>query len=424
MSDGPDVHTPTHRQTPRRQKPHRHAPARAPLFALFGLLGLLATACGTTEEPRAAAAGPESQEVHLQPVGTAGPDPFTNSSATSESAPVQPPLPNASGQGIRTVNAATPGLYGGTQRLGSCDVEQQVGYLTSDDTKAAAFARASGIEQSALPDHLRGLTPVVLRADVRVTSHGLRDGREKSFQSVLQAGTAVLVDNHGMPRVRCACGNPLGAPRAPKGSPVLKGDAWNGYQTNQVIVIEPTAQVLGRLTIVNIADNTWIERTSGDDGAQDRTPQPAPPYDPSDGIPDGPAPSTEPSPGESAPSGPPSNPPGGLPPGDPSGAPREVPSGPPARVPSEVPSDVPSDVPPGRPSDVPPDLSTEPMPVDPGSPNGDPGLPNDDPGMSNDGPGMPNGPDGLPEQVDPYDPGTVPDPLTQPSDAGGQLESA
>ncbi|WP_053682429.1 DUF6777 domain-containing protein [Streptomyces sp. WM4235] len=414
MSDGPDVHAPTHRHHPHRQTPRRHTPARAPLFALVGLLGLLATACGTTEEPRAAAAGPESQEVHLQPVGTAGPDPFTNSSATAESAPVQPPLPNASGQGIRTVNAATPGLYGGTQRLGSCDVEQQVGFLTGDDAKAGAFARASGIEQARLPEYLRGLTPVVLRADARVTSHGLRDGREKSFQSVLQAGTAVLVDNHGMPRVRCACGNPLGAPRAPKGSPVLKGDAWNGYQANQVIVIEPTAQVLGRLTIVNIANNTWIERTSGDDGAQDRTPQAVPPYDPSDGIPNGPVTSAEPSPGESAPpgapsdgpSGPPADVPDGLPPGVPSGQPQEVPSGPAAGVPSEVPPGVP----PGQPSDIPPDPFTEPMPVDPGSPNGDPGLP--------------TGPDAAPDQVDPYGPGTVPDVGQQPSDPGGQLESA
>ncbi|MFC9585356.1 DUF6777 domain-containing protein [Streptomyces yangpuensis] len=276
--NGPSLPTP-------RQASRRQAPAGA---ALFALLGLFAAACGGHEEPTSAA-GPESQEVYLQPVASAGPDPFTVSSATGESAPVQPPLPNPTGQGIRTVNAATPGLYGGTQRLGSCDVEQQVQYLTDDSAKARAFAEASGIEEARIPDFLRGLTPVVLRADTRVTNHGFRGGRADGYQSVLQAGTAVLVDDHGMPRVRCGCGNPLGSPRSAKGSPVHKGDPWNGYQPNQVVVIEPTTHVMNNLVIVNIADNTWIERKRGDDGAQDRSPQAPPPYDPADGIPSGPA---------------------------------------------------------------------------------------------------------------------------------------
>ena len=60
------------------------------------------------------------------------------------------------------------------------------------------------------PGYLRGLTSVVLRADTQVTNHGFRDARVTGFQSVLQAGTAVLVDNRGVPRVRCACGSPPG----------------------------------------------------------------------------------------------------------------------------------------------------------------------------------------------------------------------
>ncbi|MEU6866726.1 DUF6777 domain-containing protein [Streptomyces sp. NPDC046876] len=286
-----------------RQAPRRHTPART---ALFTLLGLLAAACGGAEE-NTGAAGPESQDVHLQPVATAGPDPFTASSATGESAPVQPPVPNATGRGIRTVGAATPGLYGGTRRLGSCDVEQQLRALTAEDAKAAAFAGAAGVEKAKLPEFLRGLTPVVLRADTRVTSHGFRDGSAHGFQAVLQAGTAVLVDGYGMPRVRCACGNPLLAPRAPKGSPVLKGEQWSGYQANQVIVIEPTPHPVGSLLLANTADNTWIERTIGDAGARDRTPQPLPAHDPADGIPTG-----SPSPAAPAPARPP-GPPGAIP---------------------------------------------------------------------------------------------------------------
>ncbi|MFJ6722665.1 DUF6777 domain-containing protein [Streptomyces sp. NPDC091259] len=319
-----DEHAPTSRQAPRR-----HAPVRTPLFTAIGLLGLLATACGGSEKP-VSTPGPEVQEIHLQPVGSAGPDPFTTSTATGESAPAQPPLPNQSGQGIRTVNAATPGLYGGIQRLGSCDVEHQSSLLTADNAKANAFAEASGVAQDKIGDFLRDLTPVVLRADTRVTGHGFQDGRAGAFQAVLQAGTAVLVDGHGMPRVRCGSGHPLSPPRAPKGNPVIKGDPWNGYQANQVIVIEPTVQQLDHLVLVNLADNTWLERKTGDDGAQDTTPKGMPPYDPAETIPSGPLTSD----GPAAPTGPgdPAEPAGPKPP---SGQNRPVEPGQTARAPPQ-----------------------------------------------------------------------------------------
>ncbi|MEW2135468.1 DUF6777 domain-containing protein [Streptomyces sp. NPDC005409] len=407
-----------------RQASRRHAPAGA---ALLAALGLFAAGCGGSDAP-ASGAGPESQELHLQPVGSPGPDPFTDSSATAESAPVQPPMPNPTGQGIRTVNADTPGLYGGTQRLGSCDVEQQVRYLTADTAKARAFAQASDIEQAKIPEFLRDLTPVVLRADTRVTNHGFRDGRADSFQSVLQAGTAVLVDEHGMPRVRCGCGNPLASPRAAKGSPVHKGDPWNGYQPNQVVVIEPTAHEINNLVIVNIADNTWIERKRGDDGAQDRTPQVVPPFDPADGIPNGPVtpPGTTPadpcrSPEDNGPSRgatptspapPPSEadcPPSASNPSNPSSPQRSPGGNPPSnpatpqQPPSDLPQDPPSDIPTDLPSDLPPDVPT------------DPGIPLD--------------PDATtPQPSDPYEPYADPyaDPNLQPPppDDGYPLESA
>ncbi|MFJ3202366.1 DUF6777 domain-containing protein [Streptomyces sp. NPDC086989] len=430
----------THRQAPRR-----HTPVRA---ALFTVLGLLAAACGGPEEPKSTA-GPESQEVLLQPVASAGPDPFTTSSATAESAPAQPPLANPTGQGVRTVNAATPGLYGGTKRLGSCDVEQQLRALTEDDGKAKAFAQAVSVEPAKLPEFLRGLTPVVLRADTRVTNHAFRDGRADPFQSVLQAGTAVLVDDHGMPRVRCACGNPLQAPRAPKGA-ALKGDQWNGYQPHQVIVIEPAQQVIKSLVIVNIADNTWLERRTGDDGAQDRTPQPVPAYDPAQGIPAGPltapgvAPAEPCAPPETgdqagagtnglahtAPPAPPKPPsgPGGVPapqatdcvpvPDGPQAQPAQpaqpAPSGPSApqrRQPGQPPAPPRSDAPRNQPGDVPPGTPSDRLdPLDPLNPLTDPlaGLSPDSPPQGQTDPGRRPEPDGSanrpPDAADPFGP--------------------
>ncbi|MFE2328068.1 DUF6777 domain-containing protein [Streptomyces sp. NPDC059385] len=421
---------PTPRQAPRRQ-----VPAGA---ALFAALGLLAAGCGGHDKATANA-GPESQEVYLQPVASAGPDPFTTSSATAESAPVQPPLPNPTGRGIRTIGADTPGLYGGTQRLGSCDVEQQVRHLTEDNAKARAFAEAADIEQAKIPEFLRGLTPVVLRADTRVTNHGFRDGRADGYQSVLQAGTAVLVDEHGMPRVRCGCGNPLGSPRAAKGAPVHKGDAWNGYQPNQVVVIEPTVHVINHLVIVNIADNTWLERKHGDDGAQDRPPQVVPQFDPADGIPSGPStdpggrtPGTGPGdpcagPGDNGPArtSPPATPaptPTDCPPGAPlsqdPGAPSKPASPqqqPQPLPPSDTPTDIPSDLPPQFPSEsgapLEPDGSA-PLPTDPNDPFANPPAdPSTDPYSHPNG--DPNG-----------DPNADPNLMPPPSDPGYSLESA
>ncbi|MFD8891321.1 DUF6777 domain-containing protein [Streptomyces sp. NPDC059566] len=435
--NGPSLPTP-------RQASRRHAPAGA---ALFALLGLLAAACGSPEEPKGAA-GAESQEVYLQPVASAGPDPFTPSSATAESAPVQPPLPNATGQGIRTVNAATPGLYGGTQRLGSCDVEQQVRFLTGDDAKARAFAEASNIEADKIPDFLRGLTPVVLRADTRVTNHAFRDGGADDFQSVLQAGTAVLVDEHGMPRVRCGCGNPLASPRAPKGSPVHKGDPWSGYQANQVVVIEPTTHIINNLVIVNIADNTWIERKRGDDGAQDRPPKALPAFDPASGIPDGPLAPPGPTTGDpcrnqaAAPASP--NAATGPAPGatdcpaDPQAPPSssgqtrpqnpEVPSNPATRPQQQPPSGTsPSET-------LPSDPQSGMPPLDPGESgyplesDGTTPLPNDSVDPYNPDvpatPDMPSDPSDPSAPYNPSDPFVDPDLQPQSSDEGYPLESA
>ncbi|MFI8100673.1 DUF6777 domain-containing protein [Streptomyces sp. NPDC086023] len=264
-----------------------------PLAACVAALGLLTAACSDGGGARAATRG---QEVHLQPVAAAGPDPFTASTATSSvalpsgtggtsgTADVEP-TDSGGAPTLRTINGAVPGLYGGTHKLGSCDVEQQVAFLAAEQARARAFSRAAGVAQAELPDFLRGLTPVVLRADTRVTNHGFRDGRATSFQSVLQAGTAVLVDERGLPRVRCACGNPLMPPAAVEGKQLHRGAPWPGYQPHQVVVIKPTTQAVTNLVIVNITDNTWIERTTGDDGAQDRRPAVPPAHDPTGPIP-------------------------------------------------------------------------------------------------------------------------------------------
>jgi hypothetical protein len=103
-----------------------------------------------------------------------------------------------------------------------------------------------GVRPDEIRSYVAGLTPVLLRADTRVTNHGYRDGVATPRQSVLQAGTAVLVDGFGVPRVRCSCGNPLTEP-APlsssldaatsNGRVVLVGERWAGWDPTTVLVV-------------------------------------------------------------------------------------------------------------------------------------------------------------------------------------------
>jgi hypothetical protein len=242
------------------------------------------------------------EEVYLVPAAAQGPDPFTGSTVTGTTAPAPPgagsadatapatrgvsatgpPLATSSGPAlpaalvaaplgaVRVLSGATPGLYGGTAGVAGCDVERQIGYLTADRARAAAFARAARVPASGLPGYLRGLTPVVLRADTRVTSHGYRAGEAVGHQAVLQAGTAVLVDNRGVPRVRCACGNPLGRPAPALGGLGTRGSAWSGYRPGQVIVVTPAPRAVTSITLVNAETRTWIQRRIGHDVRHDK----------------------------------------------------------------------------------------------------------------------------------------------------------
>ncbi|MFF1738388.1 DUF6777 domain-containing protein [Streptomyces mirabilis] len=214
-------------------------------------------------------------EVFLQPVADGGRDPFTASTAVDSPFITRMPYPatpanrGSAPQGVRSFPGSTPGLYGGTRAVGSCDVGKQIGFLSSDPGKARSFAQAAGVPQAAVPDFLRGLTSVVLRADTQVTDHGFRDGRATSFQSVLQRGTAVLVDNRGVPRVRCAGGNPLNPPVVSRTTPGTQGQPWSGFRPGNVVVVTPASTAIRNITIIDIVDNRWIERRIGDDGHRD-----------------------------------------------------------------------------------------------------------------------------------------------------------
>ncbi|MEU6665782.1 DUF6777 domain-containing protein [Streptomyces sp. NPDC046727] len=255
-------------------------PTRTMVAACALSAALLAAGCAGTGVKQARV----SEPVYLQAAVDRGPEPFTDSTVTDTPRPESPRVTarvqsgdaEAPMRAARTLSGATPGLYRGTPHVAGCDVERHIGYLAADEAKADAFAEAAGVTRSALPGYLRGLTPVVLGADTRVTNHAYRDRRAARYQAVLQAGTAVLVDDRGMPRMRCACGNPLDTPTPTRGGAGARGAAWSGYEPHQVVVVTPAPRAVTSITIVDAETRTWIERPVGHDVRRDHVvPPPA-----------------------------------------------------------------------------------------------------------------------------------------------------
>ncbi|MFJ9536088.1 DUF6777 domain-containing protein [Streptomyces sp. NPDC101225] len=223
----------------------------------------------------------QSGELFLQAAGRTGPEPFTQSTAEKSSVPPVPASPatgSAPAHAVRQVDGGAPGLYGGTRNISSCDVERQIKALGADPAKNKAFASVEGLAPAGVPAYLRALTPVQLRMDTRVTNHGYRNGAATAYQAVLQAGTAVLVDGRGVPRVRCACGNPLTPPVALQSTPKPTGDTWPSYRPSDVVVVDPAPRIIDIFILYDSEHGEWIARHRGDTGHDDhRTRPPAKP---------------------------------------------------------------------------------------------------------------------------------------------------
>ena len=170
---------------------------------------------------------------------------------------------------LQRVPGNQPGLYGGSMNDKVCDVAQLIAFLQADAAKAAAWADAQGIQPADIPMFIGRLTPVLLRADTRVTNFGYADGRAVSRQAVLQAGTAVLVDDRGVPRARCKCGNPLAEPRAVSGPPTYTGETWPNFDPASAQVVTPAPEPIGSIVLTDPATGDVFERPVGTDGSAD-----------------------------------------------------------------------------------------------------------------------------------------------------------
>ncbi len=262
-------------------------PKRTGLVIVLSVLAVMVLIGGVTGAfllLRSDAAG--ASEIFLEPAVEPGPNPFSTGIATtpppagtSTTATTAKPTTSVSG-GVAGQSGTAPGLYGGTQNLAQCDPAQLVSFLEANPDKASAWVAAlntdstlrwSGGSTLSIGDirtYVGELTQVVLTVDTRVTNYGYENGKATPRQAVLQRGTAVLVDAYGVPRAKCACGNPLTRP-VEQVSPAYVGPPWTGWDPAVVVVVQPAVIEVDVFILVNLDGDGYLERPLGTSGQDD-----------------------------------------------------------------------------------------------------------------------------------------------------------
>jgi len=225
-------------------------------------------------------------ELMLTGATDPGANAFMPPAAPSPPTDTQPP-PTLEPQGNDNTVATQPlpgdrdGLYGGTLNNADSDREKMITFLGSNPTQADAFVEALNTDPALywsggrlltaadIPTYLRELTPALLRLDTRVTNHGFDGTHPTTLQSVFQAGTAVLVDAHGVPRARFFSGSPLTAPIALAGEPKPVGTPWPGYHPGALAEVQPSTATIKNFVLVDVVTGHPFNRPAGTAGTND-----------------------------------------------------------------------------------------------------------------------------------------------------------
>ena len=213
--------------------------------------GIVATAVVACAATACSSGGLAAAKVWREPAVDPGADPFTDSVQIGPVPTIAPMAMDAAAEqrdeldidavlGVPVAVGSDPALFGGSPGTQLCDPDQLVTLLTGDPDKAAAWGDALGVGADDIVGFVATLTPVVLTSDTLVTNHTYRDGEVTEVQSVLEAGTAVLVAAVGVPQVKCNSGNPLAEPAAlDADATTFVGDEWDGFDPDEVIAVEP-----------------------------------------------------------------------------------------------------------------------------------------------------------------------------------------
>jgi hypothetical protein len=270
---------------------------RVRLIASVAVLIIAAAGAGTSCHRKGTGA-----ELVLTAAADPGVNAFMPPAASPPPTNTQPPptlQPHGDGDTVATLPLPgdRDGLYGGTDNNAEVDREKMITFFGANPPQANSFVESLNSDTTIfwsggnhltvadIPAYLHELTPAVLRLDTRITDHGFDGTHSVPRQSVFQAGNAVLVDAHGVPRVRGFSGNPLTAPIALRGTPKLVGAPWPGYRPGALAEVLATTAAISNFVLVDIVTGLPFNRPAGTTGTND-TPHTQPVTAP------GPAPAT------------------------------------------------------------------------------------------------------------------------------------
>ena len=239
-----------HRQARHRDRTPTKLAVTIPAVIGAAALGIGVSSCGESETTTERTTERDVQLVSLEAANTPGTSPWMESIA-SPGLPTRVTRVEVAGAS-RTVSGDQVGLYGGSANFAVCERDKMVDYLERNPVAKAAWQSVTGA--SDIRAFAEKLSPLQLTRDVQVTNHGLEDGHATAFQSVLQTGTAVLVDDRGLPRVRCDSGSPLAEPEGDVGDTQFSGTGWPSLDAESVVTIERSEAPVERLEVVDMGD--------------------------------------------------------------------------------------------------------------------------------------------------------------------------
>lgn len=176
-------------------------------------------------------------------------------SALGDDAVVETPVPDWIAAATPDAQAAARSHAKGAYIAPPEDADRAVAAVADHITGselAAAVAEALGLSGDDPDGYLTHLTPALLGNDAAVTEYRRGGDGLEPRPIVMQAGTPVLVDAYGMPRLRVQSGTPL-APITERGAaPEATGDdAWEAYDASRVSEPEPAGAPLSDLPAVD-----------------------------------------------------------------------------------------------------------------------------------------------------------------------------
>ncbi len=168
------------------------------------------------------------------------------------------------------VSGTDDGVFAGSEGVAPCAPDDLIAALGPDGANTAAWAEVQQVPVDDIEAFVSGLTSTVMAADTRVTDHVLIDGTAEPRQAVLQVGTAVMIDEFGAPRVRCASGSPLAPPEPVEDSTAYVGAAWDTFANTTTAAVLPAPTPVEEFVLTDVGGGPDFIRPVGSSGATDR----------------------------------------------------------------------------------------------------------------------------------------------------------